>query len=52
MAVWGIGVSPEAAVVATVLDRIVYSLVIVVIGQLGMWQLVGPAFRNRPAERA
>jgi uncharacterized protein (TIRG00374 family) len=34
---------------ATVLDRIVYSLVIVVIGQLGMWRLVGPAFRGRRA---
>jgi uncharacterized membrane protein YbhN (UPF0104 family) len=34
---------------ATVLDRIVYSLVIVAIGQLGMWRLVGPVFKGKRA---
>jgi uncharacterized protein (TIRG00374 family) len=40
-----IGVESPTAVAVTLLDRIVYSLVIVVIGQLGMWRLVGPVFR-------
>ena len=44
-----IGVTQEMAVAVTVLDRIVFSLVIVVIGQLGMWRLVGPVF-NRGAK--
>jgi uncharacterized protein (TIRG00374 family) len=41
-----IGVTADMAVAATILDRIVYSLVIVVIGQLGMWRLVGPVFKG------
>jgi uncharacterized protein (TIRG00374 family) len=44
-----IGVTPDMAVAVTLLDRIVYSGVIVVIGQLGMWRLVGPVFKGRGA---
>jgi uncharacterized membrane protein YbhN (UPF0104 family) len=42
-----IGVSADMAVAVTLLDRIVYSLVIIVIGQLGMWRLVGPVFKGQ-----
>jgi uncharacterized membrane protein YbhN (UPF0104 family) len=46
------GVSTDLALAATILDRIVYSLVIIVIGQLGMWRLVGPVFRDQRAGAA
>ncbi len=43
-----IGVTPDMAVATTILDRIVYSLVIVAIGQFGLWRLVHPVFARKP----
>lgn len=47
-----LGASPEICVAAVLLDRIVYSIVIVVVAQVGMWQFMRPVFCTTPAAAA
>ena len=40
------GVTRDVALAATVLDRIVFSTVIIIVGQFGMWRMVRPVFQH------
>lgn len=43
-----LGTTKEICLAAVLLDRIIYSLVIVVLAQIGLWQLMRPVFRSAP----
>jgi uncharacterized protein (TIRG00374 family) len=42
----------EICLAAVLLDRIVYSVVIILVAQVGMWQFMRPVFRHAPAPLA
>ena len=44
-----LGTTKEICLAAVLLDRIVYSLVIIVVAQVGMWQFMRPVFRQSRA---
>jgi uncharacterized protein (TIRG00374 family) len=44
-----LGTTKEVCLAAVLLDRIVYSIVIIVVAQVGMWQFMRPVFRQSSA---
>ena len=44
-----LGTTKEIGLAAVLLDRIVYTAVIIVVAQVGMWQFMRPVFRQSPA---
>jgi uncharacterized membrane protein YbhN (UPF0104 family) len=45
-----LGTTPEQAFNASVLDRVIWTLGVVVIAQFGMWQMIRPAIRDLKAK--